>query len=109
MVPLIRHPAQIDLQSVAEKIGFDGGHSAMNQFEVKKRFMKRTNLKRVVRSGAAAALGKTTRKDLEEMNFLNWRIPFFQVRKTKSHLSLSLLSQEEEMFEENADSENNGE
>ena len=93
--------------SVAEKMEFDGVATVRS---INLNFSrKRNDLKWVDRSGAVAAPVKKARKVLEEMNFLNWFIPFLQLRKTKSNLPSSSPSQEEQMFEENADSGNYGE
>ena len=50
---------------------------------------RRTKLKEVDVSGAAAGPVNKARKALEELNYLSWLFPFVKVRKTKSNLSLA--------------------
>ena len=56
---------------------------------------RRTKLKTVDISGAAASPVNKTRKALEKLNYLSWLFPFVKVRKTKSNLSLAKERSEE--------------
>ena len=71
---------------------------------------RRTKLKVVDVSGAAAGLVNKARKALEELNYLSWLFQFAKVRKTKSILSLA-KERGEETFDENPceDEQNNDE
>ena len=60
---------------------------------------RRTKLKEVDVSGAAAGPVNKARKALEELNYLSWLSPFVKVRKTKSNLSL-VKEGGEEAFDE---------
>ena len=69
---------------------------------------RRTKLKEVDVSGAAGPVNKV-RKDLEELNYLNWLFPFVKVRKTKSNLSLAKEGGEEAYNEDQYEGEQNNE
>ena len=70
---------------------------------------RRTKLKEVDVSGAAAGPVNKARKALEELNYLSWLFPFVKVRKTKSNLSLAKEGGEEAFDEDQYEDEHNNE
>ena len=70
---------------------------------------RRTKLKEVDVSGAAAGPVNKARKALEELNYLSWLFPFVKVRKKKSNLSLAKEGGEEAFDEEQYEDEQNNE
>ena len=70
---------------------------------------RRTKLKEVDVSGAAAGPVNKARKALEELNYLSWLFPFVKVRKTKSNHSLAKEGGEEAFDEDQYEDEQNNE
>ena len=70
---------------------------------------RRTKLKEVDVSGAAADLVNKVQKALEELNYLSWLFRFVKVRKTKSNLSLTKEGGEEDFDEDQYEDERNKE
>ena len=70
---------------------------------------RRTKLKEVDVSGAAAGPVNKARKALEELNYLSWLFPFVKVCKTKLNLSLAKERGEETFDEDQCEDEQNNE
>ena len=70
---------------------------------------RRTKLKEVDVSGAAAGPVNKARKVLEELNYLSWLFAFVKVRKTKSNLFLAKEGGEEAFEEYQYEDEQNNE
>ena len=70
---------------------------------------RRTKLKEVDVSGAAAGPVNKARKVLEELNYLSWLFAFVKVRKTKSNLFLAKEGGEEAFDEYQYEDEQNNE
>ena len=70
---------------------------------------RRTKLKEVDVSGAAAGPVNKARKALEELNYLSWLFPFEKVRKIKTNLSLAKEGGEEAFDEDQYEDEQNKE
>ena len=61
---------------------------------------RRTKLRELDVSGAAAGPVMKARKAVQELQYLTWLFPFVKVRHTKSNLSLA--NEEEGTFDEDA-------
>ena len=70
---------------------------------------RRTKLKEVDVSGAAAGSVNKALKALDVLNYLSWLFPFVKVRKTKSNLSLAKEGGEEAFDEDQYEDEQNNE
>ena len=68
---------------------------------------RRTKLKEVDVSGAAAGPVNKARKALEELNYLSWLFPFEKVCKIKTNLSLAKEGGEEAFDEDQYEGEQN--
>ena len=78
-------------KEIAKELDLENGKVVEQLWNNIKKFLskRRTKLKEVDVSGAAAGPVNKARKALEELNYLSWLLPFVKVRKTKSNLSLA--------------------
>ena len=78
-------------KEIAKELDLENGKVVEQLWNNIKKFLskRRTKLKEVDVSGAAAGPVNKARKALEELNYLSWLFPFVKVRNTKSNLSLA--------------------
>ena len=89
-------------EEIAKELDLENGKVVEQLWNNFKKLLskRRTKLKEVDVSGAAAGPVNKARKALEELNYLSWLFPFVKVRKTKSNLSLAIERGVEPAFDE---------
>ena len=78
-------------KEIAKELDLENGKVVEQLWNNLKKFLskRRTKLKEVDVSGAAAGPVNKARKALEELNYLSWLFPFVKARKTKVESLLS--------------------
>ena len=98
-------------KEIAKELNLENGKVVEQLWNNFKKLLskRRTKLKEVNVSGAAAGPVNKARKALEELNYLSWLFPFVKVRKTKLNLSLAKEGGEEAFDEDQYEDEQNNE
>ena len=98
-------------KEIAKELNLENGKVVEQLWNNFKKLLskRRTKLKEVNVSGAAAGPVNKARKALEELNYLSWLFPFVKVCKTKLNLSLAKERGEETFDEDQCEDEQNNE
>ena len=96
-------------KEIAKELDLENGKVVEQLWNNIKKFLskRRTKLKEVDVSGAAAGPVNKARKVLEELDYLSWLFPFGKVHKTKSNLSFEKEEGDEAFDEDQYENEQN--